>query len=252
VSIKLLSALPVLLSVCYLEGREMMIIAHRGASVQEPENTMRAFEKAVQLRADMMEFDVHECASGEIVIIHNDTLDETTNGYGEVAKTPLAGLQRLDAGKGEPIPTLQKVLETFRGRIKLDIELKGRHTGKPVAYLLHEYIYHYKWPVSDILVTSFIKEELLRLHVIMPVVRLGLIFDDGEPLVYDSEIFQHIIIPISSLKPEAVSDAHARGVRVFVYTVNQSEDIRYARECDVDGIISDVPDIVRATLIQNG
>lgn len=249
---KLRHAWPLLLSVCYLEGREMMIIAHRGASAQEPENTIRAFDKAVQLRADMMEFDVHECASGEIVIIHDDTLERTTDGYGEVTKTPLAGLQRLNAGLGEPVPTLQKVLDTYRGKIKINIELKGRHTGRPVAYLLHEYIYHYKWPVTDILVTSFMPEELKRLHAIMPVVRLGLIFDDKQPVVYDPTFFQHIIIPLNSLNLDVVKKAHERGVRVFVYTVNQPKDVRYARDCQVDGIISDVPDVARSTLIQNG
>lgn len=249
---KLRNALPILLSVCYLEGHEMMIIAHRGASAQEPENTMRAFHKAVQLRADMMEFDVQECASGEIVIMHDDTLERTTNGYGEVTKTPLAGLQRLDAGKGEQVPTLQKVLDTFRGKIKLNIELKGRHTGEPVAYLLHEYIYHYKWPVSDILVTSFLPEELKRLHAIMPVVRLGLIFDDNEPIVYDAALYQHIIVPFTSLTPDVVKKAHERGIRIFVYTVNNPADVRYARECGVDGIITDAPDLTRSALIQNG
>jgi len=242
------TALPLLLSICYLESREMMIIAHRGASAKEPENTMRAFEKAIELRADMIELDVHACASGEIVIIHDDTLERTTNGYGEVAKTPLAGLQRLDAGLGEPIPTLQKVLETFRGKIKLNIELKGRHTGEPVAYLLHEYIYHYKWPVLDILVTSFIPEELMRLHTIMPVVQLGLLFDEGQKIVYNTAIFKYIIIPFSSLKPELVEDAHARGVKVLVYTVNEPADIHYARQSRVDGIISDKPDVVKALI----
>lgn len=230
----------------------MMIIAHRGASAQEPENTMRAFHKAVQLRADMMEFDVQECASGEIVIMHDDTLERTTNGYGEVTKTPLAGLQRLDAGKGEQVPTLQKVLDTFRGKIKINIELKGRHTGEPVAYLLHEYIYHYKWPVSDILVTSFFPEELKRLHAIMPVVRLGLIFDDNQPIVYNAALYQHIIIPLSALNQDIVRKSHELGVRIFVYTLNDSKDILYARQCGVDGIISDAPDSARSALIQNG
>jgi len=245
VSTVLRTTLPLLLSVCYLEGQDMMIIAHRGASVRAPENTMYAFREAITLGADMIEFDVHVCASGEVVIIHDDTLERTTNGYGEVAKTPLAGLQRLDAGLGEQIPTLQKVLETFRGKIKLNIELKGRHTGAPVASLLHEYIYHYQWPVADILVTSFSLEELMKLHAIMPVVRLGLLFDDGEPIEYDATIFKHIVVPFSSLTHELVNATHARGTKILVYTVNERADILFARQCGVDGIISDNPDLVR-------
>jgi glycerophosphoryl diester phosphodiesterase len=228
----------------------MMIIAHRGASSREPENTMRAFHKAVEFHADMIEFDVHVCASGEVVIIHNDTLEGTTNGYGEVGKTPLAGLQRLDAGLGEQIPTLQKVLDTFRGKIKINIELKGRHTGEPVADLLHEYIYHYKWPVADILVTSFIKEELMKLHAIMPVVRLGMLFDEGESIEYDATLFKYIVVPYAVLTPELVKDAHARGVQVLTYTVNERDDILHARKCNVDGIISDKPEFVRSVCLQ--
>lgn len=239
------TTLLLLLSVCYLEGMDMMIIAHRGASAQEPENTLRAFERAIELGADMIEFDVHECASGEVVIIHDDTLERTTNGHGEVAKTPYVGLHWLDAGHGEPIPTLQKVLEKFRGRIKLDIELKGKHSGEPVAALLHEYIYHYKWPMNDILVTSFSYEELMKFHAIMPAVRIGMLFDDGEPIEYDSALFPYIIVPFSSLTPELVKATHARGVKILTYTVNERADILYARQCGVDGIISDNPDLVR-------
>jgi glycerophosphoryl diester phosphodiesterase len=243
-SVMLRIAMLLLLSVCYLEGRDMMIIAHRGASAQEPENTMRAFERAIDLGADMIEFDVHECGSGEIVVIHDATLDGTTNGHGEVCKTPLSGLQSLDAGHGEAIPTLEQVLAAFRGRIKLNIELKGKHTGEPVAALLHEYIYHHKWPVSDIIVTSFLPAELKKLHAIMPVVQLGMLFDEGESIIFDTSMYQYVVVPFSSLTPELVKAAHANGVKIFTYTVNERADILHARQCGVDGIISDNPDLV--------
>ena len=112
-----------------------------------------------------------------------------------------------------------------------------------------KYIYHYKWPVSDIVVTSFIEEELLKLHAIMPVVRVGLIFDEGDRIEYDPAIFKCIVIPMSSLNPDVVREAHARSVTVYVYTVNEPNNIRYAKECGVDGIISDVPDRVKSVLL---
>lgn len=236
-----------LLDVCYIESKNMTIIAHRGASGLEPENTMRSFNKAIELRADMIEFDVHECATGEIVIIHDDTLDRTTNGNGEVCKTPLAGLERLNAGKGEHIPTLQKVLEQFRNKIKLNIELKGKHTGEPVAYLLHEHIYHYNWSVNDIVVTSFDHNELLKLHKIMPIVQLGALFDIGDEIAFDSR-FSYIVVPYEVLTQELVKHAHDHTVKVFTYTLNEPGEISHAMACKVDGIISDRPDTVRSVL----
>ena len=240
-----------LLYISYLEGRDMMIIAHRGASRLEPENTMRAFKKAIALGADMIEFDVHECASGEIVILHDDTLERTTNGYGLIGKTTLAGLERLDAGKGEHIPTLEKVLETFKGKIKLNIELKGKHTGEPVADLLHEYIYHHGWRITDIVVTSFLHDELLKLHKIMPVVQLGALFDIGDAIEYDPTIFKYIVVPHEILTLELVHQAHEKKVKVFTYTVNEPEDIQRAIQCGVDGIISDCPDKIKSIIFEN-
>lgn len=239
-----------LLCVNYLEGKDMMIIAHRGASGKEPENTMRAFKKAIELNADMIEFDVQECASGEIIVMHDDTLERTTNGHGLVGKTTLAGLERLDAGKGEYIPTLQKVLDTFKGKIKLNIELKGKHTGEPVADLLHEYIYHYGWSVADIVVTSFLHDELFKLHKIMPIVQLGALFDIDDPIEYDSTIFKYIVVPYEVLTSNLVHDTHARRVKIFTYTVNESKDVLYAMQCGVDGIITDHPDFVRETVLK--
>src|SRR5258708_1238720 len=106
-------------------------IGHRGASAAYPENTMLAFRKAIDMGANALEFDVHVCKSGEAVVIHDDTLERTTSGRGYVAAHTLSDLKKLDAGRGEPIPTLEEVLFEFAAKIILFIEIKSAGASLP-------------------------------------------------------------------------------------------------------------------------
>ena len=107
-------------------------IGHRGAAGHAPENTLLSLNKAMELGCDMTEIDVHICASGEVVVIHDDVVDRTTDGTGAVSELSLDELKSLDAGKGEKISTLNKVLSSLKGRISLNIEFKGEGTPEPV------------------------------------------------------------------------------------------------------------------------
>ncbi len=111
-------------------------IAHRGASAYEPENTLRAFERAIQLGATMLELDVHLSRDGHPVIIHDADLSRTTNGTGRVTDMSLAHIKRFDAGLGEQVPTLSEVIELARDRAQLYVELKGQRTPEPVLRVL--------------------------------------------------------------------------------------------------------------------
>jgi glycerophosphoryl diester phosphodiesterase len=113
-------------------------IAHRGASDKNPENTLIAFERALELKADGVECDVHLSADGEVVVIHDPTVDRTTNGHGEVEGMTLEELRQLDAGAwkhsryaGQRIPTLREVIELVRGRAQLFVEIKGHSPELP-------------------------------------------------------------------------------------------------------------------------
>src|SRR3989338_4292016 len=99
-------------------------MGHRGAAALEPENTLRSFRKAIEIGVDYVEFDIHRCKSGELVVIHDETVDRTTNGKGFVADLTLQQLKKLDAGKGEQIPALQEVIDCCKGNVKMQIELK--------------------------------------------------------------------------------------------------------------------------------
>lgn len=115
----------------------IMVIAHRGFSGQAPENTLASFQKAVELGSDMIELDVRFSKDGQVVVIHDDTIDRTTNGRGKVADYTLKELKQFDAGSwfapqfsGERIPTLKEVLELVKGKVLVNIEIKDESPGQ--------------------------------------------------------------------------------------------------------------------------
>ncbi len=103
---------------------DFMIIGHRGAAGYEPENTLRSFRKAIDIGVDWIEFDLHRSADGHLVVIHDPTVDRTTNGHGKVSEMTLDELKKLDAGKGQQIPTFQEVIDLARGHIRIIPEIK--------------------------------------------------------------------------------------------------------------------------------
>ena len=111
----------------------VIVIGHRGAAGKEPENTMRSFLTAVKDGCDFVELDVHLTSDGHIVVIHDDTVDRTTDGRGRVSDMDIDSLRSLDAGMGERIPLLKEVLGALGGRCSLNIELKGTGTAGPVS-----------------------------------------------------------------------------------------------------------------------
>ena len=111
----------------------MILTGHRGAAELEPENTRLSIQKAIDLGVDQVEIDVHLTRDQHLVVIHDATVDRTTNGQGAVADFTLEEVKRLDAGKGERIPTLQEVIDLVRGKVVLQIELKGPDTAEPVV-----------------------------------------------------------------------------------------------------------------------
>ena len=101
-------------------------IGHRGAAGLEPENTLRSFGKAISLGVDAVEFDLHKCKTGELVAIHDSSVNRTTNGIGLVADLTLAELKLLDAGAEETIPTFSEILDFINKRVKVFIEIKEK------------------------------------------------------------------------------------------------------------------------------
>ncbi len=227
----------------------MLNIAHRGASGHAPENTMLAFNKALEMGANAMEFDVHACASGEAVILHDDTLDRTTNGSGLVSATRLADLKQLDVGCGESIPLLAEVIRTFASKATLFIEIKDERAIDEVIALIDEQAAQ-RVPYHQMMLISFHPEWLIAAKQHQPSLCIGALPDDTQPIAngYISWAKQQGFSSVNPhhrwLNAEVMAELRMHGLQTYPWTVNEPNDIARLKALGVDGIISDYPDRV--------
>lgn len=216
-------------------------IGHRGAAGHAPENTLLSLERAVLLGCDMTELDVHLCGSGELVVIHDETVDRTTDGSGVVSALSLDELKLLNAGDGEEIPTLDEVLSLFRGMIKLNIELKGLGTAKPV----YDLVTRLGWDNNDLMISSFNWDMLREYRVLDSNAKLGVLTfkNHDKAMGFAEKIDAYSINPHHLLlNKKYVDEAHNKGFKVYPWTPNKESEIIQAINKGVDGVISDYPD----------
>ena len=223
----------------------MLCIGHRGAMGHEPENTLLSIEKALSLGVDAIEIDVYN-VENNLVVIHDRFLSRTTNGSGYTEKQSFAYLRSLDAGKGEQIPTLQEVFETVDRQALINIELKGSNTAKLVVNLIQQYIAQ-GWSEQNFVVSSFNHYELNQVKAICPTIRIGILIY-GLPWGY-LEIAQKleaeiVITSLHFVTAELITAVHQQNLLVWVYTVNDPDDISLMRKLQVDGIFTNYPERV--------
>jgi len=219
-------------------------VGHRGAAGHEPENTLRSFRRAMELGVDMVELDVQLCGTGELVVIHDGTMDRTTDGTGEVAEITLDELRALDAGMGERIPTLREVIDLAAGKMGINIELKGPGTAEPALRHIEAAVDE-GWEITDFQASSFHQEELSAMRELSEDVRTGVLYalDDDGVMNFAERIGAYSLNPHHrAVNPELVSEAHRRGLKVYTWTVNDPADIARMKGLGVDGVISDYPD----------
>jgi glycerophosphoryl diester phosphodiesterase len=245
----------------HIDTNRTLNIAHRGASAAAPPNTLAAFEKAIDLGADGIEFDVHLSADGVPVVIHDATVDATTDGSGQVAEMTLAQLKQLDAGSrfapafaGERIPTLEEVLETMGSRLLLNVELKS--TSLWDSGLERAIVAQVKRHGLDerVLFSSFNPFSLWRIKRSAPHIPIGLLYVPSLPLpLY--QVLLAALVPHEACHPEHatvdaryVAWARRRGYRVNVWTVDEPDEMRRLIGLGVDGIITNVPDVLSQVL----
>ena len=220
------------------------VLAHRGARGYAPENTLAAFDKAVALGAKWLELDV-QFHDGQLWVFHDSRLERCTNGKGWLVDHKTAALRALDAGGGQQIPFLHEVLEHLRGRICVNVELKtAAGTAEATAIALRAALAA-GWKAEQFLVSSFHLPELGEFKRRLPEVALGVLLC-GVPLGL-AQVATELGAQVVSLDrdfadPALVADAHARGMKVYVFTVNEREDIARFRAAGVDGIFCDFPD----------
>ncbi|MBW6472467.1 MAG: hypothetical protein K0B14_05030 [Anaerolineaceae bacterium] len=241
-----------------MENKKPIIIAHRGASAYAPENTMAAFKKAVELSADGIEFDVKCSKDGEMVIIHDQSLERTTNGHGRVIETNLKDLRNLDAGSsfsskftGEKIPLLSEVLEEFSKRLLINIELTNYSSirdglAKKAAYLVKQMGIE-----NRVLFSSFHPYNLFITRRILPNVSVALLALPGKKgWIFRSNLMRWIspdlIHPYySDVDKGFIEKQHRKNRKVNVWTVNTEKQILKLLKDNVDGLITDDPSLAK-------
>lgn len=228
--------------------KKTTIIGHRGACAYAPENTISSIKKALTFHVPMIEFDVHQCVSGEVVVIHDVTVDRTTNGHGFVDKLSYTQLRSLTIENGEHIPTLQEVLDTINRQAVAVIELKGLNTARPVATIIRQYITQKGWSYSDFLVVSFDHTQLQTIHDLLPKLPIGPTCYGlpANPIRYTQSLSAQIL----SLHPayvtaDLIGEAHKHGIKIYLWHENSDTDkqlIQQAVQYGADGVFADAPD----------
>jgi glycerophosphoryl diester phosphodiesterase len=222
----------------------MKIFGHRGAAGLVAENTLESITAALHYKVDGVEIDVHCCKSGELVVIHDDTLDRTTNGTGNVSEYTLQELQQFETEEGFRIPTLREVLDMINMQCELNIELKGKNTALPTIALLEEYIENTDWEYDHFIISSFDHPQLFELKAITSNFKIGVLTEvhiiEVLPIAAALEAFS-IHPPIFSLTEDAVNLAKDQGYTVYVWTVNTETQIEQSKSWKVEGIITDFP-----------
>ncbi len=235
-----------------------LIIGHRGAMGYAPENTLASFEKALQLGADIIELDVHLTKDGELVVMHDPTVDRTTTGRGWIRDLTLREVRKLDAGvrydprfAGQKVPVLDEVLHWARGKARLLIEIKNG----PVYYegieervaadiRLHDM-------VESCEVISFDHQSVKLLKTLSPDIRAGVLYAclPVDPVSLARASDAQILMPNwAYATPGVVDAAHRAGLAVYVWTVNQPDEMACVAGLHVDAIGTNFPDRLKSLL----
>ncbi len=251
-----------------LKGKEFKIIAHRGASDIAPENTLAAIGAALDMGVDMIDLDVRMTKDEEIVVIHDETIDRTTNGSGKVVDYTLEEIKTYDAGgwkdskfEGQTIPTLREALDSINGRATVLIEIKHEEHehyhdfAERLVKIIQEEKNGYEWCILQ----SYESEYLEMAHEIDEKVQTKklLVGEDSAPLIAfymetkvqlgratkkENEQLDALNPPYETLSSRRVFRMHARGFKVYTYLVNDRETMIKMLNAGVDGIITDRPD----------
>jgi glycerophosphoryl diester phosphodiesterase len=237
------------------------IIAHRGSSAYAPENTLAAFELAMRQGADAIELDAKLSVDGQVVVIHDQTVDRTTPNTGRVDELTLAELRKMDAGshfdiafKGESIPTLDEVLKAIGQLGIINIELSNYNAlnndlpDKVAALVKH----HKLW--RRVIFSSFNPIALFRIRRLVPEAPIGLLAQRGNKGFFARSWlgrltgYQSLNPQLCDVTPQLVSWVHQRGCKIFAYVVNQEKDMHDLFAMGVDGILTDDPVLAKQTL----
>ncbi len=217
----------------------MKVMGHRGARHEAPENTLPSIERALAAGVEGVEVDVHLSRDGELVVIHDETVDRTTDGQGAVAALSLAELRLLDAGGGAPLPTLVEVLEAVRGRAELFVEIKAAGCEEPVVRAIEALGMR-----GGCLVKAFDHRHVARVKTLAPDLRTGCLIY-GRPIdpvaVVRAAGADFLSIGIGLVDADLVRQCHEGGVMVCAWNCNDPATAPRYRDMGIDWLGTDVP-----------
>ncbi len=219
----------------------MWLIAHRGFSGRHPENTLKSFSAAEELGVDLVECDVHRSRDGALVVIHDATLDRTTNGTGPVRERSLQEIKALDAGEGERVPTLEEVLEAVKLPVVVEVKTPEAVPGLIALYRSRPELRERLWPIS------FGHALILALTQAVPGLTAGVLYAGApiEPWLLAEKAGAQILLPaLETVSREEVEAAHAHGLHLSIWTADSVEEFEYCQRIGVDGIASNRVDLL--------
>lgn len=241
------------------ELRKVDNVAHRGASGYAPENTIAAFDKGVEMKADFIEIDVQRSEDGELVIIHDTTVDRTTDGTGKVKDLTFEEIRSLDAGswkgeqfKGEQIPTFDEILDHYHGKVGILIELKAPELYPGIEAQVAQKLIERnldKPQNEKIIIQSFNFESMKITNNLLPKVPIGVLTSSlthtSEEALKEFSTYADYFNPSYGIvTEELVNRVHNLGMKIQSWTVRSHEAAEFLLNMNVDGIITDYPDYV--------
>ncbi len=231
-----------------MSQKSFLTMAHRGASVYALENSFEAFNKAIELKAPMIETDIQESLDGHLVLMHDGNLDRTTRSKGAIKKMTIDQIKSIKLRNNEDIPILDDVLKLLGEKVRFNLEIKVENVEKKVSALLDQYQL-----VDKTIISSFSFTTLKNLHEINPHLHLAFLTFMPWPVLRVRYSFKKLqtngieaINPIAKLLSKSfVEQAHAQNFKVYPWTVDvKAEFLKLRDEYQVDGIITNVPDIL--------
>jgi len=227
----------------------MICIGHRGARGHVPENTLASILKAIELGATCIEIDVRY-VDGHLMVFHDYRLERLTDGEGYIADKNFDYLRSLSLSNGEKIPTLEEIYDAVDQRVGINIELKGAGAAESIVNCIKQFRLQ-GWSDGLILVSSYNHRELARIRELDQNIKIGVLFEclPIDDAAMAETLGAYSVHPsIGLVDQRFVDDAHARNLKVYVYTVNEPDDIVKMKALAVDGVFTDFPERVLADI----
>ncbi|HLP28015.1 MAG TPA: glycerophosphodiester phosphodiesterase family protein [Candidatus Didemnitutus sp.] len=243
----------------YVRSTPFIVCAHRGASGIAPENTLASLRAAIDTGAMMVELDVQVTSDNALVVFHDEHLDRTTNGHGDIRECALQDVRSLDAGSwfdarfaGEHIPLLDEALNVIKGRVYLNIEIKPLTVNEQAARNIHNIVLSIinAGMTDHTVFASFDHHALLFIKSLGAQLRtIALNVPDDERLPH--EVTRECLADgygcsVAELTPERVEDCRENNIPIGVYTVNTPAELEYVIDMGVQGVVSNYPDVIMA------